>query len=261
MRLILRLKESLLPEKLSCSERSRFVLVCFPSRYYDFPAAGGERHGNLCPQQKLISLERISVLQGEKMARLNEGYTQILRARNESGQAVRMMEVGLLADAGSAVKIINSEIEQGNKALDSVIKAGVDDEQGAALLAQVAKSYSVYLDQGIKPMQAALNQQSADAYYDLLENKLVPVSRQFDNDIQAFLSWGENRGKAEVSAVSRAKFCDDADCRRCAGGGGHYRAGLAGAAPYATETAGCIDCATRTRCRRRPGIGERQYHQ
>jgi hypothetical protein len=33
------------------------------------------------------SLERISVLQGEKMARLNEGYTQILRARNESGQA------------------------------------------------------------------------------------------------------------------------------------------------------------------------------
>jgi phosphoglycerate-specific signal transduction histidine kinase len=39
------------------------------------------------------SLERISVLQGEKMARLNEGYTQILRARNESGQAVRMMEV------------------------------------------------------------------------------------------------------------------------------------------------------------------------
>lgn len=95
------------------------------------------------------SLERISVLQGEKMARLNEGYTQILRARNESGQAVRMMEVGLLADAGSAVKIINSEIEQGRKSLDSVIKAGVDDEQGAALLAQVAKSYSVYLDQGL----------------------------------------------------------------------------------------------------------------
>jgi len=151
------------------------------------------------------SLERISVLQGEKMARLNEGYTQILRARNESGQAVRMMEVGLLADAGSAVKIINSEIEQGRKSLDSVIKAGVDDEQGAALLAQVAKSYSVYLDQGIKPMQAALNQQSADAYYDLLENKLVPVSRQFDNDIQAFLSWGENRGKAEVSAVQTSK--------------------------------------------------------
>ena len=151
------------------------------------------------------SLERISVLQGEKMARLNEGYTQILRARNESGQAVRMMEVGLLADAGSAVKIINSEIEQGRKSLDSVIKAGVDDDQGAALLAQVAKSYSVYMDQGIKPMQAALNQQSADAYYDLLENKLVPVSRQFDNDIQAFLNWGENRGKSEVSAVQTSK--------------------------------------------------------
>ena len=152
------------------------------------------------------SLERISVLQGEKMARLNEGYTQILRARNESGQAVRMMEVGLLADAGNAVKIINGEIEQGNKALDSVIKAGVDDEQGAALLTQVAKSYKAYLDQGIKPMQAALNQQSADAYYDLLESKLVPVSRQFDNDIQAFLSWGENRVKPKSAPFSRAKI-------------------------------------------------------
>jgi hypothetical protein len=152
------------------------------------------------------SLERISVLQGEKMARLNEGYTQILRARNESGQAVRMMEVGLLADAGNAVKIINGEIEQGNKALDSVIKAGVDDEQGAALLTQVAKSYKAYLDQGIKPMQAALNQQSADAYYDLLESKLVPVSRQFDNDIQAFLSWEKTAVKPKSAPFSRAKI-------------------------------------------------------
>lgn len=30
------------------------------------------------------------------MVQLNAGYTLILRARNEAGQAVRMMEVGLL---------------------------------------------------------------------------------------------------------------------------------------------------------------------
>ena len=151
------------------------------------------------------SLERISVLQGEKMARLNEGYTRILRARNESGQAVRMMEVGLLADAEKSVKNINDEIDKGQKALDNVFKAGVDDEKGTALLAQVSKSYADYVSQGIKPMQAALKAQSADDYYDLLENKLIPISRQFDNDMQTFQAWGEARGKAEVDSVQSSK--------------------------------------------------------
>ena len=151
------------------------------------------------------SLERISVLQGEKMAHLNEGYTLILRARNEAGQAVRMMEVGLMDDAGKSVNSINAEIAQGRKALESVIKAGVDDEEGGQLLTKVANSYAAYVEQGITPMQAALNQQSADNYYDLLENKLIPVSRQFDNDMQAFQAWGEARGKAEVSAVQANK--------------------------------------------------------
>ncbi|ANI84812.1 methyl-accepting chemotaxis protein [Kosakonia oryzae] len=151
------------------------------------------------------SLERISQLQGEKMARLSEGYTLILRARNEAGQAVRMMEVGLLDDAAKSVKQINGEIAQGEQSLSNVIAAGVDDEQGSALLAQVAKSYGDYVNQGIKPMQDALNQQSADAYYDLLENKLIPISRQFDNDMQAFQKWGEARGRAEVDAVQGSK--------------------------------------------------------
>lgn len=151
------------------------------------------------------SLERISQLQGEKMARLSEGYTQILRARNEAGQAVRMMEVGLLDEAAKSVQMINSEIDHGEKALSAVISTGVDDEQGTALLAKVAKSYTEYVSQGITPMQDALNQQSADTYYELLESKLIPISRQFDNDMQAFQKWGEARGKAEVSAVQSSK--------------------------------------------------------
>lgn len=43
------------------------------------------------------------------MVQLNAGYTLILRARNEAGQAVRMMEVGLLDDAAVAVKTINQK--------------------------------------------------------------------------------------------------------------------------------------------------------
>ena len=155
--------------------------------------------------QSSASLQRINHLQGEQMARLNEGYNLILRARNEASQAVRMMEVGLLDDAAKSVKNINGEISQAQKGLQSVIAAGVDDENGKPLLDNVAKSYAAYNAQGIVPMLAALNQQSADAYYDLLESKLIPVSRQFDNDMQAFLKWGETRGKAEVDAVQTSK--------------------------------------------------------
>ena len=142
--------------------------------------------------QSSASLQRINHLQGEQMVQLNAGYTLILRARNEAGQAVRMMEVGLLDDAARAVKTINQEVALAQKTLKDVIGSGVADEQGQKL-------------QGISPMLKALNEQSADSYYDLLENKLVPVAKQFDNDMQAFQAWSEARGKAEVSAVQASK--------------------------------------------------------
>jgi len=155
--------------------------------------------------QSSSSLQRINHLQGEQMARLNEGYNLILRARNEAGQAVRMMEVGLLDDAAKSVKNINGEIAQAQKSMQAVINAGVDDEKGKPLLEKVARSYNAFNTQGIVPMLGALNEQSADSYYDLLENKLIPVSRQFDTDMQAFLKWGEARGKTEVDDVQRSK--------------------------------------------------------
>ncbi|HIC8967512.1 TPA: methyl-accepting chemotaxis protein [Enterobacter hormaechei subsp. steigerwaltii] len=155
--------------------------------------------------QSSASLQRINHLQGEQMVQLNAGYTLILRARNEAGQAVRMMEVGLLDDAARAVKTINQEVALAQKTLKDVIGSGVADEQGQKLLDNVAASLAVYNQQGISPMLKALNEQSADSYYDLLENKLVPVAKQFDNDMQAFQAWSEARGKAEVSAVQASK--------------------------------------------------------
>ncbi|EMD5646226.1 Tar ligand binding domain-containing protein [Enterobacter hormaechei] len=156
--------------------------------------------------QSSASLQRINHLQGEQMVQLNAGYTLILRARNEAGQAVRMMEVGLLDDAVRAVKTINQEVALAQKTLKDVIGSGVADEQGQMLLDNVAASLAVYNQQGISPMLKALNEQSADSYYDLLENKLVPVAKQFDNDMQAFQAWSEARGKAEVSAVQASKI-------------------------------------------------------
>jgi len=155
--------------------------------------------------QSSSSLQRINHLQGEQLVQLNSGYTLILRARNEAGQAVRMMEVGLLDDAAKSVKNINDEITQAQTTLKNVIDGGVNDPEGEALLKKVAASLAAYNEQGIVPMQNALKEQSADAYYDLLENHLVPVARQFDNDMQAFQAWSDSRGKAEVAAVQASK--------------------------------------------------------
>jgi hypothetical protein len=154
--------------------------------------------------QSSSSLQRINHLQGEQMVQLNSGYTLILRARNEAGQAVRMMEIGMLDDAAKAVKNINQEVALAQKTLKGVIDGGVADEQGQ-LLDKVAASLAAYNQQGINPMLKTLNDQSADGYYDLLEKTLIPVAKQFDNDMQAFQKWSEARGQAEVSAVQASK--------------------------------------------------------
>jgi hypothetical protein len=82
--------------------------------------------------QSSSSLQRINHLQGEQMVQLNSGYTLILRARNEAGQAVRMMEIGMLDDAAKSVKNINQEVAQAQKTLKGVIDGGVADEQGSS---------------------------------------------------------------------------------------------------------------------------------
>ena len=73
------------------------------------------------------------------MVQLNAGYTLILRARNEAGQAVRMMEVGLLDDAAGRSKPL-TEVALAQKTLKDVIGSGVADEQGQKLLDNVAAS-------------------------------------------------------------------------------------------------------------------------
>ena len=151
--------------------------------------------------QSSTALQRINALQGEKVVRLNEGYTLLLRARNEAGQAVRQMEVGLLDDAGKSVKNVTTEITRAQQTLKALLASGVDDEQGATLLQKLAVSYNAYNSKGITPMLAALNKQSPDDYYDLLENGLIPLSRNFDNDMQAFQRWSEQRGNEEVASV------------------------------------------------------------
>lgn len=123
-----------------------------------------------------------------------------------------------------------------------MIDDGVADKQGQQLLDKVAASLAAYNQQGINPMLKALNDQNADSYYDLLENRLIPVAKQFDNDMQAFQTWSEARGKAEVSAVQSSKnrvlILIVVAALLTAG-----IIVLAGAAQYVAEAALCLHCA------------------
>ncbi|MGL5700116.1 MAG: methyl-accepting chemotaxis protein [Kluyvera sp.] len=155
--------------------------------------------------QSSASLQRIDHLQSDQITQLNESYTLLLRARNEAGQAVRLMEIGMLDDAAKAVNALNGEVGQAQKIMTRVTQSSMDDPDGAVLMAKVAKSYDLYNSQGIKPMLAALSQQNVDGYYDLLEKNMIPVARQFDDAIHAFQDWGESRGQVEVASVHGTK--------------------------------------------------------
>lgn len=61
-------------------------------------------------------LQRIDHLQSDQMTQFTEGYTLLLRARNEASQAVRLMlEIGMLDDAAKAVKLLSGEVAQAQK--------------------------------------------------------------------------------------------------------------------------------------------------
>lgn len=94
--------------------------------------------------QSSTSLQRIDHLQSDQMTQLNEGYTLLLRARNEASQAVRLMEIGMLDDAAKAVKQLSGEVTQAQKIMSTVSQSSMDDADGARLMANVAKSYELY---------------------------------------------------------------------------------------------------------------------
>ncbi|MDI7399206.1 HAMP domain-containing protein, partial [Cronobacter dublinensis] len=129
----------------------------------------------------------------------------LLRARNEAGQAVRLMEIGMVDDAATSIKTIAGELVRGQQLLKTVLTGDVDDEQGALLLSKLNQSFNALNSQGLAPMMAALNKQSPDDYYDLLGNGLIPLTRAFDNDVHAFQRWGEARGSREVASVLTQK--------------------------------------------------------
>lgn len=155
--------------------------------------------------QSSAALQRINHLQSEQQATLQGSYTRILRARNEAGQAVRQMEVGLLADAANSSKNIEQEITSARQTLETYFASQSDDEDAQQWVSNLASAFAAYDAKGITPMLEALQNQNPDQYYDLLENDLAPVARDFDNAMQTFQIWSEARGNNEVADVLSQK--------------------------------------------------------
>lgn len=158
-------------------------------------------------QHSSSSLERMNQRQSGQMARLNEGYISLLRVRNDAGQAVRQMEIGLLDDANNTVRNIAQGIMRARQDMSEAILGGAegDSEKGQRLLAGLIQDYNAYMTRAIEPMLNALEKKNVDDYYDVLESQLTPLGKNFDDSVQTFQRWGEERGSHEVTALQGQK--------------------------------------------------------
>lgn len=158
-------------------------------------------------QHSSTSLERMNQLQSGQIARLNEGYISLLRARNEAGQAVRQMEIGLLDDAQSTIRNIEIGVMRARQEITEAILSGAEgsDETGKQLLTSLIGDYNTFMTEGIEPMLVVLGKSSVDDYYDLLENHLIPLGKRLDESVQTFQSWADERGSNEVIEIQQQK--------------------------------------------------------
>ena len=158
-------------------------------------------------QHSTASFERMNQLQSGQMARLNQGYISLLRARNEAGQAVRQMEIGLLDDAKNSIKNINLDIVHARQQMTEAIQSRSESEskESQQQWTSLTGDYNIYMAQGIEPMLSALEKRDVDEYYDVLENHLTPRGKKFDDAVQTFLRWGDERGSQEVAVIQWQK--------------------------------------------------------
>ncbi len=158
-------------------------------------------------QHSSSSLERMNNLQSGQIARMNEGYISLLRARSEAGQAVRQMEIGLLDDAQATLRNIEIGVMRARQEITEEILSGAegDDEIGKQLQSSLIGDYNTFMAEGIEPMLSALRKNDVDDYYKLLEKDLIPLGKRLDDSVQAFQSWGNQRGNHDVAEIQWQK--------------------------------------------------------
>ncbi|WP_409160962.1 methyl-accepting chemotaxis protein [Pectobacterium sp. B2J-2] len=158
--------------------------------------------------QGITSLTRIDKIQGKEVTALAGSYTASLRARTRAELAARQIESGQTDLANASVARAEAYAALSQKEMTRFLSYGTVTERGARMAAEVKSNYEQYMSLGVQPMVDALKRGDVDAYYQLLEDVLPPLSVKVDkvtNEFRDFaLEVGENMlTQAESFAFER----------------------------------------------------------
>ena len=158
-------------------------------------------------RQSATSLQKINQLQGDELGSLADSYSFSLRTRVASGVAVRQLEIGMMDDAKTTADRIAGYIKQADTDLAKFVSIQDETQQGRDLSDAVKKTYDAYKANGLVPILAALQAQSADGYYDVLENKITPYSNAYDKALADFRAYAvDNTSKRIEQARANARI-------------------------------------------------------
>ncbi|MBU9846624.1 methyl-accepting chemotaxis protein [Rahnella ecdela] len=158
-------------------------------------------------RQSATSLQKINQLQGDELGSLADSYSFSLRTRVASGVAVRQLEIGMMDDAKTTTDRIAGYIKQADNDLAKFVSIQDETRQGRDLSDVVKKTYDAYKANGLVPLLAALQAQSADGYYDVLENKITPYSNAYDKALADFRAYAvDNTSKRIEQARTNARI-------------------------------------------------------
>ncbi|WP_413725535.1 methyl-accepting chemotaxis protein [Sodalis sp. RH16] len=146
-------------------------------------------------RQGSISLQAINQIQGEELGYLSRAYNASLRSRTEASLAVRQYETGAINEGQASTAKAAELAKEADSSMAQFLAAGTVTTEGADRAQQMNVIYQRYNEQGIKPVLAALHNVNTDAYYQLLETTLTPLSADMDNQLDSFQHFALETGQ------------------------------------------------------------------
>ncbi|RTF51685.1 methyl-accepting chemotaxis protein [Serratia marcescens] len=144
------------------------------------------------------SIHTLNQILGEELGSLANSSNLTLRARTAASLAVRQREIGQTDVSDATVGRIYGYLEQSNKEMARFVGVGTVTERGRELSSRLQNSYRAYLEQGVKPMAAAIKAGKIDEYYHIQETRISALSIAFEKDLSDFRSFAMKLGEKQV---------------------------------------------------------------
>ncbi len=158
-------------------------------------------------RQSSHSLQATNQIQGEELGSLSRAYNASLRARTEASLAVRQFETGLINEAQTSTNNAKALAKQADDAMAAFMAVGSITSEGAKRAQQLNMVYQRYNDQGVKAVLKALSNADIDAYYQVLETHLTPLSNEMDQQLAGFQQFASQAGQdIQLAAADSARL-------------------------------------------------------